>query len=462
MDCIVVGGGSAGAMAALALARAGIEVELYEERSRGRAGAGWHDDVERGLLSDLGLDPPSGVVVHEPPRFIMTTRTGSPRHVLDPHPAMALDMPVFCAWLLDQAEGAGATLHFETRARIGSFAGRGRVVDLPSGRKRAKVVVDARGLGRGAGAGTGAGVGECGARLHPAIDVCDAHQAVFVVSNKEEAAAFMRKHGLGNDDVVSIAGVEGGYSVLHVSVSLERRKASVLGGAQPFPGRRTGRRIVEDFVSETSWLGERVSGGGSLIPLRQTSPSLVDDGLVRLGDAAGQVFPVTGSGVALHLRAATMAAAVIARTVRLGHPTNAERLWPYNLEYQRGLGAVTAAYGPLRYVLASLTAKEARLFLEAGVVGPDNIRAGYLNELYSTGLSLVFRLLPHLPALLRVRANLANALVRSALLVRHYRHFPKSPAGLERWSRWEAVMLNPMREAALARIDRNARHGAGR
>ncbi|MFW5879149.1 MAG: NAD(P)/FAD-dependent oxidoreductase, partial [Myxococcota bacterium] len=376
MDCIVVGGGSAGAMAALELARRGLDVLLLEKRARGKSGARWIDDVERGLLDELGLDTPApGVVAHQPGRFVMTTVSGSPRHVLDPHLVVGLDMPSLCSRLLEMAEEAGATLRFETTGRIGRYTGTSREVHIGEEILRSPVVVDARGLDLAEAIASG--------RLHRMLDVCDAYQAVFAVSDPTGASAFMEEERIGGEDVFSTAGVEGGYSVLHVTISESRERVGVLGGSQPFPGRRSGKRIVEDFVAAHAWVGERLSGGGGLIPLRPPRPSLVEDGLVRVGDSAGQVFPTTGSGVALHLRAAKAAARVVEDVLEAGWPATAERLWPYDRDYQRGPGAVCAAYQPMRYVIASLSGEETRLLLEAQVVGPNNLRAAYENRLFS-------------------------------------------------------------------------------
>ncbi|MFW6369067.1 MAG: NAD(P)/FAD-dependent oxidoreductase, partial [Myxococcota bacterium] len=202
MDCIVVGGGSAGAMAALELSRRGLKVLLLEKRARGESGARWLDDVERGLLDelDLGAAAPS-IVAHEPRRFVMTTSSGSPRHVLDPHLVLGLDMPSLCSRLLEMAEQAGATLRFESAGRIGRYTGSSREVHLGDEILRTPVVVDARGLDLAEAAGRG--------RMHRMLDVCDAYQAVFAVSETRGASAFLEEKGIGAEDVLSTASVEG-------------------------------------------------------------------------------------------------------------------------------------------------------------------------------------------------------------------------------------------------------------
>jgi flavin-dependent dehydrogenase len=445
MDCIVVGAGSAGALAAWLLARRGLSVTLVDRRPRDRAGASWFNDVERGLFDEVGLGPPpAGVVVHEPPRFVMTTPCGSVRQVVDRPPAMGVDMKALCAWLWSEAESAGVTLRFGAAARIGAWRDGRREVVVDDARHTVPVVVDASGLAPKAGRNVHGG-------LDPTLDLCSAYQAEHVVSDPDAARRWREARDLGPDEILSTAGVEGGYSILHVALSDDDRRASILTGALQQPGRRSGPRILDEFVASEPWVGKRIRGGGGLIPLRQTAASFVDDGLVRLGNAAGQVFPPTGSGVALGLRAAVMASDAVAEVLGHGGPARASRLWAYNVAYQREVGAVCAAYQPMRYLVSSLPPESLRTLLAAGVVSAESIRAAYENAPFPLSAATIARAARHLPTLAPLLPAVTRALSASAGLDAHYRRFPRDPAQLGGWAVREAALMRKSRALATPR-----------
>ncbi len=427
MDCIVVGGGSAGAFTAWLLARKGFEVMLVEQRSRGQAGASWHNDVERDILDEMGLGaPPQGVIVQRPSRFTMTTECGSVRHELSPFPAMVVDMSTLVPWLLDRAESAGASLRFETPATIGRWNGQVREVHAGEEVIAARVVVDAR--------GNSAAIGSPESAVRPVLDLCNAYQAVYEISALLQARQFMLSHGITSDEILSTAAVEGGFSVFHLCISEERKEVALLAASQPALGRRSGKRIVEDFAATNSWVGKRLSGSGAPIPLRPTAGSLVEDGLARVGNAAGQVFPTTGSGVVLGFRGAMLASEAIDNALRIARPARKETLWSYNAAYQTGPGAIGAAYQPLRYLVSSLSNKQVRDLLLAGIVNSESIRSAYEHRKYPAGPEVFGRALGSLPKLVPLLPWLVRALAMSALLERHYRLFPLDPRDFPKWA----------------------------
>jgi len=80
---------------------------------------------------------------------------------------------------------------------------------------------------------------------------------------------------------------------------------------------------------------EIVMGGYEApIPLRRALDSFVANGLIIIGDAACQVDPSTGSGIASSLFAANIASKVALNALEIDS-TKKEDLWSYNVEYHR-------------------------------------------------------------------------------------------------------------------------------
>jgi flavin-dependent dehydrogenase len=425
-DCIVLGAGSAGAAAALFAARAGLRVTLVDKRERPRVGASWINGVERRLFGDLGLgEPPDPVIFYGGHRFVLASPDGSARQVVDSPPSYEVDMHALTSWLLDLAVEAGAQLRFGSEAEVDEWDGHCREVRFGGERHRARVVVDASGF-----------MGRAVRALRADLDVCSAFQAVHEVHDVAAAERWLDAEGLLAGDTFSRTGVEGGYSVLNVMVLPADRQVAILTGAMARPGLRSGSRIASDFIESTPWVGRRLLGGGGLIPLRPLTHSFVAPGLVRIGNNVGQVFSSHGSGVAPGMRAAHAAARAIESALRGGAAT-LEALWPFNVAYQTGVGAVCAMYQPFRYLSSSLSPEQSRSLIACGAIHPDSISRALDQVPYRLGWSDVARLAPHTRALAPLLPSLGWAGALGHAMRFHFQSFPKTPdpAALADWER---------------------------
>ncbi|GAG67560.1 unnamed protein product, partial [marine sediment metagenome] len=90
-------------------------------------------------------------------------------------------------------------------------------------------------------------------------------------------------------------------------------------------------KLIEKYKDKC---GTKIVKGGysASIPMRRALDSCVADGLLIIGDAACQVDPSTGSGVATSLYAAHIASNVALNALNIDS-TKKEDLWPYNVEY---------------------------------------------------------------------------------------------------------------------------------
>lgn len=423
---LVVGAGSAGAAAALFLASKGVAVDLVEARKRDNAGAGWINGVETSLFAELDLPaPPKGVQALHARRFRIFDPSLQSQTVVENPPLAEIDMRALNAWLLDLCDKAGVNSRFGARATIGDVADNAREVRIRNRTERYAAIIDASGL-----------TAQAAASFNAPIDLCSAYQAVYEVRHSGQARDYIGRLGARDLETISVAGVEGGYSVRNVCLFEEGSKVAVLTGAMYRPALRSGARIASDFVKSQPWIGPRLFGGGGLIPLRALDHCPVDDRLVRIGNAAGQVFPQHGSGVAVGMRAAWHAAHAISAALQIGE-LDARGLWSYARNVQTGVGAMNAHYQPLRYLAQSFTPAEAKLLIDADIISAKSVAHALEQRLAGADVATLFGSLRHARALLPMVPRLATAGAIGVEMLRHWKAFPERGPGPEydSWAR---------------------------
>jgi len=80
-----------------------------------------------------------------------------------------------------------------------------------------------------------------------------------------------------------------------------------------------------------------LSKGGGICPVSGTLDRIVADGLMLVGDAAGQLIPMTGAGIHSAIEAGKMAGRVAAEAVKEGD-VSARRLSAYRAEFDKYWG----------------------------------------------------------------------------------------------------------------------------
>lgn len=371
VDLLIVGAGTAGATAALHAARAGLRVVCLEARGLDAAGARWVNDVPHDLLREHGLPDPGGDHLYgHPAPFHMLAGFGPTGITIRFNDVAAMDMRALVRLLHDGAREAGATLLGDTIVRTiedGSPA----FVRTTGDTFRARFVVDASGL--------------AGRRLLPTepvrpADLCAAAQAVFEVRDPAGARAFFARHGGEPGETLAFLGLEGGYSV--INVRLRGDEVAVLTGSIPALGHRSGVDMLRGFVAREPWIGDKRFGGSRAIPLVLSRKPFATRDRALVGDAAGQVFPAHGSGIAAGMDAGRMAAAAIAGP---GDLRAYERAW------RARYGAVFRSYDVLRRVTQTLSADETRALMTSGLVSEDSLRAGLEQRPPPFGLDAMLR-----------------------------------------------------------------------
>ncbi len=289
VEALVIGGGPAGAAAAIELARAGADVLLVERRSfpRPKVCGGCLGPRAIACLHQLGLEPAliDGAIRLNKVRVHVA---GAQAELPLPQ-GLAVDRAEFDQRLLALVRVQGADVWSAARARIGelSSAGRSVRVELKDGVQTviARVVVLATGLPSSPASAPGARIG-----------LSQTRSVTGMLSGPPEGEVWMVSGSLGYIGMVRFA--EGR---LNVAASIP---ASAL--ADSTPSVRVDEVLIEAGLPPLRWH----DGWTGTPPLRAHPPEIVEERVLPVGDAAGFWEPFTGEGIGWGLEAGIAVAPV--------------------------------------------------------------------------------------------------------------------------------------------------------
>lgn len=416
VDVLVVGAGTAGSAVAALCAERGLSVHCIDRRPLEQAGAQWLNGVPESAFDRAGFARPTAPELRGAGgNFHLVAGWDGPQVVISGHEVLEVDMRFLSRRLRALAREAGAS--FEGSCRVSGFQerpGGGVVVDSSRGSLSARWLVDASGL-------TGARLLNQ-ATVSPR-DLCAAAQQVHRVQDEYAARAYFESRGVRPGSALSFSGVAGGFSVL--TVRLDGDEVSILTGSIPSEGHASGLSILKRFVSEQDWVGPRLFGGARAIPLRRPLDCIASGSVALVGDAACQVFPAHGSGIAAGMIAARYLADALA---------DGRDVAGYAVDWQREYGALYAAYDVFRRFSQTLRVEEVARLVETGLLDADGCLAG-LNQqwprlgpgaLLARGLGAV-----KAPAL---AVRFLPVLLRMGLVAAMYRCYPVEGARRRFWS----------------------------
>lgn len=444
-DVVVVGAGTAGLHAAGRLARAGRRVVVLERRPEGAGGAKWCNGVVAWQFERAGLAGPvepelrgHGGVTH------LMSPSGRSRLHVHASPILETDMRLLVARLLDEAKDAGADLRWGVTDVVARTDGAGRVVGVDAAWQeapievRAALVVDASGR-----KAVVRGQVPVLADAFPEVegqDLCSAQQLVLRIDDPEGARRFLADVGAEAGDVVSRMAPCGGFSLQSIRVEPSFEEASLLTGTIADGEHRTGAELMAELRAEHPWLGERVFGGGGLIPLRRTGARLAAPGVVLIGDAAGQVMAAHGSGIGFGL----IAGAVLAEaTAGVADPGSAMATWRYQAAFLREFGPAIGSFDVFRRMSVALGTEGVEQLIGSGLFDEAMAVSGLEQRLVDPPVAQLVAKVGALAAHPAIARRLVPVLVRATAARVVYRWYPTRPSEsrLRRWTRLERALL---------------------
>lgn len=306
IDVVIAGGGPAGAIAALVLARAGVRVVVVDRETFPRHKL-CGDTLNPGAVAllrslDLGpgpLDharPLEGMVVSGPGATV--TATYAPGGA-----GLAIRRRDLDAWLLERAVAAGA--RFESGLTV-----RAPLLEQDGGVAVVRGLVLAR-------RGSSADVHRLPALVTVAAD--GRRSAVARALGLASHPARPRRWAFGTY-AIGIRGV-GRFGEMHIRrgfylgiapIDDELCNVCVVTGPRP-PG-RTPMEVMRRMIARDAGLADRLADARFVEPVHVLGPLAVETtalgtpGLLLAGDAAGFVDPMTGDGLHLAMRSAMLAA----------------------------------------------------------------------------------------------------------------------------------------------------------
>ena len=293
-DALIVGGGPAGAAAAISLARRGVSAELIERSTGARdvvcgGFLGWD---ALAALRRLGVDPSALGA-----RPIERLRLVAGRRVLEarlPSRAAGLSRRALDEALLGAAVATGARV---MRGRTVRAAKEGRRVRLDDGEE---IEAEALFLATGKHELRGLARPLQGRREEPAAGL---RAALPASPSLEEALAGVIELHLFDGGYAGLLLQEDGWANLCLSVS--RRRLSGAGGVEA---------LIAEIVREAPLLGERIGDGAPApweaiagVPYGWRATSS-EAGLFRIGDQAAVIASLAGDGIAIALSSGMLAA----------------------------------------------------------------------------------------------------------------------------------------------------------
>lgn len=436
-DVVIVGAGTSGAYLGWRLAGKGLDCLLLEGERIERLGTAigpFH--MEEKAFERFGIPLPEGdELLHR-----LETLTMWPPCMKGEVTArlvtLDMDKPAFMRRLISYAREAGAEVLEETE-----FAGLVRERGFPVGVRakgpegeieiRCRLVVDASGL---------AGAVRTRVPASPFFEndpIADLDTLVVYMES------WTGLEGDVNSGINSFLHFQGWYAPGYGD-------EMIVGVGMP-ASPEGARKRQRAFAATLPFKGEAKSSTTGRVSYRRPPYSLVDNGLLVVGDAAFMNKPFSGEGVTSAFTACAIAAEVAADALARDDLTR-EALWPYNVRYFRDQGAKFAFLTAFMPALVSLAPVEIDfLYSVPGIFTEEGTRALNLEYELKSDPAQSLRALPaliggitagrlHLESVARM-ARLGTA---AGAIRKLYESYPEHPADFGAW----VEKLKPLWEKA--------------
>jgi len=413
-DVIVIGAGPVGAYAAWQFAKQGLEVICLERRKASEPATDiglFHFEHVAFERTGVPLPPEKDVVLiyqyvtmHTPDRRYETR--------VDGVETWALDLELFIRNLRRWAREAGATIAYN-QSFVEPLREGGRIVGVIAKTAkglqeyRAAVTVDATGLGR----------------------VLRRHVPAMNFPGGEKAFSVYMEYC--KTDMPGLP--EGLHSYVGPNAwSAHYGKELILGMGKPVP-------LEELKALHAAWWNERMGLNRrevtravcGAIPYAYSPPTLVDDGVLVLGDAAATNKPFNGEGIASGMIPAKIAAEELPDAIKNG--ASRQALWDINRRYYADQGAKFVFLHAMGEALLGLTEQELADGFAIGLVTGGDLRQTFIDYQVKKPLAQWLPPLARLALKPRMAGKYGAALLKAGRLAYHFGRYPE-PDHFDKWN----------------------------
>jgi digeranylgeranylglycerophospholipid reductase len=324
-DVVVVGGGPAGSSAARAAAAKGAHVVVLEEHPVIGSPVFCAEGLSLGGIKDAGLEPVAPLVAQKIDCARVVAPNGNHIDLTSGNwVGYTLNRNNFDKAIGDLAVKAGAELLTDTKA-TGVWRENGKVAGVMAEshgediKVKAKVTIGADGywsiVRRSAGM----------ARWYPDIVTC----AQFMLEDIHIDTPTT------NEFYVGMKYAPGGYAWVFPKNNHCANIGLGVRNIHTEPAINYLKRFID---ADPRFKGARVvRRNGGVTPVSGMLDKIVDDNLMLVGDAAGQLVPMTGAGIHSGIEAGKMAGAEAVDAI-VGEDTSAKRLGEYRTKFEKYWG----------------------------------------------------------------------------------------------------------------------------
>lgn len=425
-DVCVIGAGTGGCVAARSALRHGLSVALVDAKPRDMIGKKVCGDVfsvgtMEFLHASLGVDQPRASLE----RLVDGVEVYSPHQELcmkAPARFYSVDRRLFGQELLSGCLDSGTEL-LESTSFLAPLMQRNQVVGVALRKNgvnmelECSVTIDASGFGG------------CVRRMVPGLDEQVDVQDVWVCYREiRELKASLEEPCNLKFYIDEELAPGGGVWVF------PRSETRVNAGVcTPPPVDANPKKAYFNFLEQVPYMaGSRIiESQAAPVPVRRPLESLVESGVMVVGDAGYQTSPINGGGIDLSMLGGEIAGRVAAKAIELGDVSR-NGLWQYNHEYMSKFGKDQGLMDILRLMLQGLTNDQINYGLRRGLL--EERELGYMFGAGEFSFSIAGKL-PNALTCLTKPALLAKAWKAIRLARRMYNAYVSypSPRELEEW-----------------------------
>lgn len=400
MKKILVGGaGHGGLSAAIVLAKKGYDVTVVESKNPADMGYDWHDTMPGDTFEYIGIDYPEE---YEPSnRMAYVAPDGKTKVIMPDAMRIDVDRKILINHLIKEAEKEGVKLVFGQKVVSPTVAGAWVTgFTATDGEKTYEycgdLVIDACGMNSPL---------RRNLPSHFGIDNEFDKQHIFDVYR----IYFENLTGELTDPQYIVTFFNLGKPGIDW-MNTNKDFVDIIVGKFEFSGELTQEEIdatIAKYKEQFPYIGEKVRGGTGVerIPIRRMLPLIVANGYAAVGDSAGMTVPLTGSGIALSMKAGKILADTV---IDAGdNDLSVSRLWGYQYKYFTDFGKDYVLLDLFKNLFTYIDTDDINYIMEKEILTADKmaiadgfplkIELSYLLHVASVALPLA----PMVPALLK-------------------------------------------------------------